>query len=74
MLTLNLSPVNMKRVRAETDSSGSCTSSNMRVKSFQRWKKTDYQTMTWLECTAVPPGNKLVDKLKCKVYTKLVHG
>ena len=25
--------------------------------------------MTWLECTAVPPGNK-VDKLKCKVCTK----
>ena len=42
------------------------------VKSFQRWKKEldkDYQTITWLECTAVPPGNKLVDKLKCKVCT-----
>ena len=43
------------------------------VKSFQIWKD-DYQTMTWLECTAVPPGNKLIDKLKSKVCTNYMDG
>ena len=63
----------MKRVRAETDSSGSGTDSDVKqrrveVKSFQRWKKMldiDYQTMT------LTPGNKLVDKLKCKFVDRL---
>ena len=51
----------------ETDSSGSGTGSDVKQRDIA---DKDYQTMTWLECTAVPPGNKLVDKLKCKVCTK----
>ena len=59
--------MNTKRVGTETETDSSVSHTGSDVK--QKMEEDDYQTMTWLECTAVPPGNKLVDKLKCKVCT-----